>query len=415
MSSDEMMLFTNKLNYTLPVPSSVVVNKTMKRSYFQNRSYDGERTMVCTLNTGSDYIDLENSSLVVKIKVESTNAGPFACGFGVGSACNIIRNIRINHRSGVQYTNTQEYNHHRVIEDNNIESVDWFNTVGSNMGYGPSTSYIFDNTIPEEYFSIPLCKVHPFFDPQNGVKQLPSCMASGLRIEIDLEKLGNIFNTKGALGEEPPTSYSIEDIYFNLQSCVLMDSASASINNIAQSKALEYLYCDIFTNRSVAAGGQTNINVDINKSVAFCQKATTIMVPDSVDNVLSNDTFIYEYKDGDWWYSLGSNQYPSNQYIDNAAVAYHNNLVVWNKLCKKAKIMMSNVTPLSFQTTFGSYSASFEMDTALELSSLPITSSRVLRLESKLDVALPDSQRVLTFIKYLASARTTLTTSRVDI
>ena len=67
MSSDQMILFNNNLTYELPVPSSVVVNKTKKRNYFQNRSYSGNQTMVCTLNTGADFVDLSNSNLIVKI------------------------------------------------------------------------------------------------------------------------------------------------------------------------------------------------------------------------------------------------------------------------------------------------------------------------------------------------------------
>ena len=117
MSTDSSILFANNLSFKLPTPSSVVVNRVLKRQYFQNRSYSSEQTMTCQFNTGVDFIDLKNSALVIKVKVTGNGTDNFSCGFGEGSACNLLRNIRLYHRSGTCYSNTQKINLWRKIYD----------------------------------------------------------------------------------------------------------------------------------------------------------------------------------------------------------------------------------------------------------------------------------------------------------
>ena len=414
MSSDDMILFNNNLTYELPVPSSVVVNKTKKRNYFQNRSYASQQTMVATLNTGADFVDLANSNIVVKVKVTSTNVNAFACNFGSGSIMNMVENIRIFHRSGTQYTNTQKLNAFRVVEDRNCESENWFNTIGVAMGYDLTAGAI-DSTTPEQTFIIPLKKLHPFFDPEGGV-MLPAAMSSGLRVEIDLATLGNIFLYNALPNTDPPTDYEITDIYFDLESVSLMDSAQASINTNAQKKSLEYLYKDVFTSRNSTPSNTSAINVDVNKSVSYADKVWSIIQTNSTQNDVTADSYSTAYKAGNWWFQLGSLQYPSNQKVDNVKVAYLNNLSAWNKCKGKCgERGETEMTLAKFSTEYGAYVASLELDTSLALSGMPVTSSRTLRFELTLDNPVASDSTTIVFMTYLSSARSTLTSSKVDI
>jgi hypothetical protein len=409
-----MVLFNNNLTYTLPVPSSVVVNKTKKRAYFQNRSYGSGQTMVCTLNSGSSFTDLANSNLVVKIKVTSTNAAGFAVGFGKGSAMNMVENIRIFHRSGTQYTNTQKMNAFRVLEDVNCESENWFNTVGELMGYSSNVGLI-SSAAPEYTAVIPLKKVHPFFDPEGGV-MLPPQIQAGARIEIDLATIGNILKASGAAGTDVPTDYTIEDIYFDLESVDLMDSAQAAINTNAQKKSLEYLFKDVFTSRSSSPSNASTINVDINKSVSYASKVMAVIQDNTKQNSLTEDSHVTPYLAGNWWYQLGSNQYPSNQKIDLERAAYINNLSCYRKLNGKCgERGETELTLAKYSADAGTYSASLELDTSLALSGMPVTSSRTLRFELSLDAPLAADSTTLVFMTYLTSVRSTLTSSRVDL
>lgn len=414
MSSDEMILFSNGLDYSLPVPTSVVTNKTKKRSYFQNRAYASQQTMVCTWSSASDYIDAANSSLIVKVKVKTTNPLPPACSFGKGSAMNICENIRIFHRSGTQYTNTQKMNAYRVIEDNMCESENWFKSIGSQMGYGLVDGYFGDVGFDEHLFVIPLKKLHPFFDGSSAL--LPSAMVGALRVEIDLATLGNIFKTGNIANTDPPTDYEITSVYFDLESVSLMDSAQASINTKAQKQSLEYLYTDVFTSRNSTPSNTSSINVDINKSVSYCVKALSVLQRNDYQNNVAQDSYVTPYQEGSWWFQLGSLQYPSNQKVDDGRIAYSDVLSAWDKFKGKCgERGETNITYSDFKNYYGSYAISAELDTSLALSGQPVTSSRTLRFELSLDTPVAVDTTTLVFMTYLSSARSTLTSSKVDI
>ena len=171
------MLYTNNFQYVGPTPSSCTLNRVLKRQVFGLRNYSASQTMVCQLNTGTDFVDCANSSIVFSIQTVGTPA--YSVDFGEGSVMNIVRNIRIFHRSGTSYTNTQRMNLYRKTEDNMSESAEWFTTIGDLMGYG-STSVFSTASVTEYTFVVPLSKLHPFFDATDGVF-LPPQMASGNR------------------------------------------------------------------------------------------------------------------------------------------------------------------------------------------------------------------------------------------
>jgi hypothetical protein len=249
---------------------------------------------------------------------------------------------------------------------------------------------------------------------RNPLKEAP--LVAGARIEIDLATLGNIFFDNQEVGTSPPTDYSVEDIYLDLESVALMDSASASVNANAQKRSLEYLYHDIFTSRNASPSNSSSINVDINKSVSYATKVWSVIQTDGNQNDVQSEGYSTPYVAGKWWYHLGSLQYPAVQQIDNDKVAYANNLVTWNKNAGKCgERGETEMTLADYKTKYGSYSACLEMDTALALSALPVTSSRTLRFEASLDNPLTNNSTTIVFMNFLTSARCTLTSCKVDI
>jgi len=407
MSSDSSILFANNLSYTLPTPSSVVTNRVLKRQYFQNRSYSSEQTMTCQFNTGTDYVDLKNSALVIKVKVNGTD---YSCGFGQGSACNLLRNIRIYHRSGTCYSNTQRISLWRKIYDKYTHSPAWFQTVGKLMGY--ESGDVISDTAGADTFTavIPLTHLHPFFNPEGGV-MLPANMASGLRVELDLAPLAEAF-VNGTTFASQPTGYEITDCYFQTMNISLMDSAQASLNTVAQKSALEYVYKDVFTSQNSHPSNTSQLNIDINKSVAFASEALAVVQDTASLTTLLEDSFDTDYLPGKWDYTLGSNHYP-NVKVDDSRLAYHNALLTFDKLKHSTK--ETSATLASFNVTDGIYSVSLERDTALALSQSPVNASRALRFELTFDTAPTEPQLVTVYLTYLTSARSTLLNSRVDV
>ena len=412
--SEESILFANNLSYKLPIPSSVVVDRVLKRQYFQNTNYSENTTMVCTFNTGTDYIDTKNSSLVLKIKVnQGSGGGTFYASFGTGSGLNLLRNMRIYHRTGVCYSNVQKINLYNKIEQRYNESSNWFSTVGRLMGYEQTATAI-SNIVAganELTIVIPLDKLHPFFNPSGGCL-LPNVMASGLRFECDLASLGEAF-VLDASTDEAPSNYEVTQVYFETMNVSLQDSAISTLNTVASKQALEYVYCDIFTSQNTSPSLTNAVNIDINKAVSYADHVcTSIQDTDSLNDVYV-DAFNLDYRGAQWWYQLGSNYYPASVKVDDDRVAYKNALLTFDKLKHTDK--ESIVTIQDFNTKDGIYSVSLERDTALALSQSPINSSRSLRFEVQFNTAPSEAITTTVFLTYLTSGRATLTSARVDI
>jgi hypothetical protein len=384
----------------------------LKRQQFQSRNYAESDTMTCQWNTGTDFVDNKNSALILKVKFKGNGEGPFACGFGQGSVLNLIRNLRIYHRSGTCYTNTQKINVWRKTYDKYTHSQNWFSTVGKLMGYDSQETI---GTVVEgqdfQTFVIPLCNLHPFFDPEGGV-MLPANMASGLRIELDLEKTLTAIKNAVPAPLGTPVSYSIEDCYFQTMNVSLMDSAQASLNTVAQKSSLEYIYKDLFTSSNSLSSNTNQVNVDVNKSVSFADHVLAIIQPSSSLADINIDSFNTPFLDGSWDFTLGSLHFP-NVKCDDLKLAYHNALLTYDKL--KHIDRESAVTLMNFTNNEGIYSCSLERDTALALSQSPVNASRSMRFEIELDTPVASPHLVTVYLTFLTSARSTLLSSKVDI
>ena len=422
-SVDQSILFINNLSYQLPTPSSVVTNRVLKRAYFQNRNYASENTMICQFNTGSDSVNTKNSKLVLKVKATVTDVTDSISDFGTGSGMNLVKNIRIYHRSGTTYTNTQKMNLFRAKVDHIKESSTWFTSIGNPMmGYNKGIKFEkdnFTNTL-EQYIEIPLDKLHPFFDPHGGCL-LPNQIAAGLRVEIDLENPLTAFSKQVAPAPAGYVNgYTIEDCYFDLESYSLMDSAQASLNTTASTKSLEYLYTDIFTSQNSQPSNTSQLNIDINKSVALADSVIGCIQPQA--NIIDGtvDTFATSYQAGSWWYMLGSNQYPL-QKVDVSKSAYAQALLTFDKFShpnNDSALVYYDPAPapdVGFIINNGVYAQSLERDTSLALSASPVNASRSLRFELTYDAPPGSAQLFTIFLQYLSSSRSTLLNSRVDI
>lgn len=402
MTANSSLLFVNNLDYSLPAPSSVATGRQHKRSYFQNRSYSQGETMVAQLNTGTDFIDTSNSSIVIKVK--TTGTGVYGAGFGSGSVMNLMKNIRIMHRSGTSYTNTQKLNMFTKLNDRFTKSAGWFSTIGANMGYGRGAS-LFDDVDDEQTFVIPLHQLHGFFQSEGG-QFIPPQVASGLRVEIDLASLGECFLESVA----GLTAYSVTQVYFDNMSVSLMDSAMASLNSVAQTSSLEYVFTDIYTAQN-AVGVNTNINLDVNKSVGMASRVLSMVQQTNTINDVTTDSFVIPYLAGKWGYVLGSVHFP-NVDVDSLETAYHQSLVSYDKMKHVDK--ECSVTRGDFIDSDGIYTVSLERDTSLALSQSPVNASRALRFQLILDSAPASASIATVFMQYLVSTRTTLTSSQVD-
>jgi hypothetical protein len=380
--------------------------------------------MICQFNTGTDSIQCKNSSLVLKVKGFIQVGSEIAqSGFGTGSGFNIIKNIRIYHRSGTTYCNVQKMNLYRAKYDHISESTSWFSSIGEPlMGYNNGILFSYNDASPEQddvqYIQIPLGKLHGLFSPQGGCI-MPSQISAGLRVEIDTESGTTVFSKIEGAGIDPFVDYEIQDVYFSLDSVALMDSAQASINTTASTQSLEYLYEDVFTSQNSQPSNNSQVNIDINKSVALADSVIScVQNQQDIGNPLS-DSFGSVYREGSWWYSLGSLNFPV-QKVDNRKSGYHQALVTWDKFVhpdndSAIRYLPTLANPSAFSNKYGVYAQSLERDTSLALSASPVNASRSLRFELTYVDPPTIPTLVTVFLTYLTSSRSTLLNSRCDI
>jgi hypothetical protein len=341
----------------------------------------------------------------------------WTAGFGVGSVQNLIKNIRIYHRSGTTYTNTIKQNLFAVKRDRYNKSANWFTTIGGPfMGYDVTDVFYDDPdgplvSVTEVNFSIPLTLLHGFFNPLGEVL-IPAVIASGLRIEIDLESARGALVNSVQIPATYVQSYEITDCYFNLMSTSLMDSVVASVNSNAAKNSLEYLYLDLFTSTNSQSALATTVNIDVNKSVALLNEAVSVVQLQSQLNGYFVDQFSTAFISGQFWYQLGSQQYPT-QKNDTDILAYQQALVCWDKM--RNEEYPSQIIFQRFKESQGVYANSFERNSALSLSQVPVNASRSLRFELTYDVAPVENSIVTVFLEYITSSRATLLNARVDI
>ena len=198
-SNDKLALMeANNLSYKFDDILNVSVNRSMKKQYFDTRSYtmDGSGQAVSTWNSGVDMIDCRNSYLKFGVTLEG--AGDKTYSFGTGSAMNLIKEVKILNASGVELARTTDANIFHKFYARSVKSNQWIATVGENMGFSTVVTKVGNNiemvqaSLEPYVFIIPLAELDPFFQLYDG-KLLPAALASGLRIEITWENLATAF------------------------------------------------------------------------------------------------------------------------------------------------------------------------------------------------------------------------------
>ncbi len=403
-------LIVNNLVYSVPPSSTACIERSYKRGYFDNRSYTKERTMRCVIQTGAQYVNTLTSSLVIKMRDMSTESGQ---EWGYGSAYNLIKNIRVFSKSGVELCNVLNANLNRVVEDKMTENQEWFNSVGGLMGYEVSSGGYqkpigAKGSVSE--WHIPMSKIAPVFCPL-GEQLCPPALISGCIIEIDLESPVVAFR---ATDVTSVPDYKIEDIYFNLDCSTLNDMTIMTMNDITAKQLLEWTYVDIYNSKVVQGTDVQDLNTSINKSVSFADHITALIQNQSRTTSTTQDCFqlLDTEQNGSYQFTLGSVQLPSNVKVQSQEEEYFQLLSTYNKLRSQSK-GAGRIRYPDFQNFLSVKSTSFSKDQMLSLSQLPISSSRSLRFEATL-VAQQEPRVCNIYLHYLKVVEVSLTDAKVN-
>ena len=255
-------LTVNNLLYKQPKALSLAKSRTHIRQFFQRSDYPeaAGKTAVCDFNTGSSYINVENSYLAMTIRANSTtNQTPIT--FGLGSAMNVINRITIRSRSGTEVERLEDANLWSKLDMQYTLPQSYRDTIGGALGMSdpaipmlPPTRKTFLTTTPgsssDNKFPvlIPLSALCPFFRPLKK-QLLPPQLASGLQIQIVFENTSTVF-VNSANATDPILTYDIVDASFILDSVDLSDETQKALNMESADNGLEWVSPRIFTTKT---------------------------------------------------------------------------------------------------------------------------------------------------------------------
>lgn len=391
-------LMVNNLIYQQPKALSLAVNRTLKKQYFQKSTYSPLETAVCDWNSGSDYVSIDDSYLLLDI----TSVGGDA-HFGSGSILNCIERIVITSRSGTELDRLERAN---IINKQMMRfghSQDWILTSGSKMGLG-TNGLASDGTVLTAGVSrrhiIPLKYLCGFFRPVND-QMIPPSLAAGMRIEITFADYRNALYQKSAT----VTNYTVDKIEFSLDCVTLADDTQKSLNEEASKSGLEYTFPRFYTSSSTVLS--TAVNLQIRKAVSMAKSVHTFLLTQSNLTDVTADSQASAALDFEsWGYRLGGLHFPNQpirddvQHLQTYAIAE----ATWER---SGDHKPPGVGWSIFESTNGELTASLERDQRLNLSGLPLNNSRVLELDAKLNAYTVPLEAV-SFLQYVCVCRSYL-------
>ena len=361
--------------------------------------------MVCDWNSGTSYVNLANSYLTFKVQITGSNPSvDSTANFGSGSAMNVINELRIQSRSGTEMDRLQNCNLWSKYDSLYQLPAGQLTTVGSVQGFGPTRmSTDAENMAslqPAVRFCIPLTAMSTFFRPIKK-QLLPPQLASGLHFEIVLEDFRTaLFQKFGVV-----TGYSLEGLYFQLDCVDMTDDVQRTINMESAQDGLEYTYKRIFTSVSQLPIGQLSLSQQVRKAVSQACFATSITISQANKiNVAVDSLNSIPFNYTTFQYRLGALYFPNQEVSDatDGTEAYLIAQQVYDKL--KNSYSEGSVTQAQFKLRHGILAASFEKDTTLNVSGLPINSSRVLELNASY-ASVTEALEIITFLQYVSVAR----------
>jgi hypothetical protein len=414
-------LMVNNLMYEQPKALSLATNRTYTKAYFQRAAYKGDRstTMICDWNSGTSFVNCANSYLVLEVKTSGT--GVTGAGFGSGSAVNLINEIRIKSRSGVELSRIQNVNTWSLFDSVYHRTSQNLNTVGILEGFNKDRDPTLGTFITDaqgegtiEKFVIPISCLSTYFRPLDG-QLMPPQLASGLRVELSLEDyrtaLTQVLDVLGTV----VTGYEITNCYFQLDQVDLTDETQRSINMDSAKDGLEWSYDRVYTTLSQLPVNQTSASVQVRKAVSQAAIAYSLVVSQADKIDLTKDSLVAkEYNTETFQYRLGSLYFPF-QRIENGADGRESCMIAYETFDKlRHQFHETSVTPSDFKTKFGIMAASLERDQSLQFSGLAVNNSRTLELDCTFETV-TEPQEIITFLVYCGVARAFIDNTSVAV
>ena len=360
------LLAVNNLQYALKPDLSTVVSRTTLTQYFALQAYSPNSSMICIFNTGSAFVGESYLSLDVK------NTSTASISFGTGSACNLINRVTISSRSGsvlerVDDSATLSY----ILQYASFSQAELASKAvrmgkGVILASGTTARVIIPMSVLSGLFSVNYL--------------LPSCLMSGLRIQLDLNpSVGAVVYTDASPPSVAP-SYQITGCYINATAYQLTDSVTRQINEMAASGGLEVVFPTYHCTQGSKSAEKFN-NIECRKAVSralaavFRQKSvlsSTDYVNDAFKLALSPTSGPVSVQ-----FHCGSLYMPAQPLSHTSpAVLSFETANQLQEVFRKGDIVQDN-----YNTLNPALGCTLERDGTIDLSGIPLSNSRVLALQ----------------------------------
>jgi len=391
----DSLIRVNGLSYRMPSNMSVVVARSMKRSYANLDQYQQNGKIIITLNTGSEYVLGPTSYLAFDLAVVG-EAGVTAT-FESGSALNLIDNVTVTSQNGAEIDRVESVALYARNSDRGSYSQNYIDNFGSVIGYKTTESLANPlNTVSatKARYCIPLSKLTPL---HKSNVLMPGMLAGGLRYEIKLNSAAKSF-LKGPI---PPTNYLLTNVSMMIDSFQLADSIQKRLMMESAKTGLEYHFVTYDRTRH----NITNSNkafVTVRKAVSRALSAFAISRKTDNLQSLDFDSVASESPNvvSRMFWRLGSLNFP-NQPLTELAEQY----IYAQKAFKKMEREHNDnsVSYNDFIADEGLVAVDLERSSVLSLSGLPVNNSRQLQLE--VDYSSNANRDIDVFMHYLSLAR----------
>ena len=389
----DSLIRVNGLSYRMPSNMSVVVSRSMKRSFANLDSYKAGGKIIVTWNSGSEYVNGMNSYLTF----DAATVGAGSSGtLESGSAINFIDSCTLNSIQGTEVDRVEGVAAYARDMDRWTYSQDYLDNVGSVIGYASTESgspvSVVINETPKR-FCIPLSKLCGLC---NTSVLIPSQLAGGLRWEIKLSSLASALKQGGTA----PTNFELTNVNMMLDSYQMADSIQKRLMAESAATGLEFFYETWDrTRHNISASNKANITVRKAVSRALSAFAKTRLTAD-VDNLAVDSVASEPNKVNGMFWRLGSLNFPNQRLTAQEEQYYYAQYAMgkWEHPHKNNSVSLAD-----FKGNEGIVAVTLERSSVLSLSGLPVNNSRTLQIE--LDYSTSENRDIDVFMNYLQLAR----------
>jgi len=344
------------------------------------------------------------------LRIDFKNTSAVSVSFGGGSACNLFNRLLVSGRDGSVLERIDNLNglcrirqlyEHDGLYNQTVMSAAGTRYNGVNEGVN-SIYFIPPNEIVR--FCVPMSMISPLFASK---QLLPNSLASGLRLDIQLETANRALQQSTSSASTAPLSYEIIDCAVVCESYQLSDMILRNLNQMASSSGLEYLFTTWY---STSGRRNTNsINIESRKAVSRALLMFYVETrPESADDYKVDCFRSVDPKWLDVQCRVGSLYLPTQSSLRASTALllapeiYTQSLLAFEKYRGP---MTPGVGLPQFENGAAIFASSLERDT-LGGSGIPLSNSRTLAVDATFEEpAAGESFFVSLFLKYTSLCR----------